>query len=113
MIGSHFLSFSFVFDGSVNSEKCPIGLGGLWGAQQKMEVKTMIISRKRFNEAIREAEERVYREMMDEQNVRRASERNDRRFAEVQQRIHRLEKKVFDEEKGFEDETFFGVTPKF
>lgn len=60
----------------------------------------MIISRKRFNEAIRDAEERCQRER---------NERDDRRFAEVQRRIRRLEKEVFDEDIGFEGETYFAV----
>lgn len=69
----------------------------------------MIISRKRFNEAIRDAEERVYRQLAEERFQRERNERDDRRFAEVQRRIRRLEKEVFDEDIGFEGETYFAV----
>ena len=69
----------------------------------------MIISRKRFNEAIRDAEERVYRQLAEERCQREHNERDDRRFAEVQRRIRRLEKEVFDEDIGFGGETYFAV----
>lgn len=68
----------------------------------------MIISRKKFNEAIREAEEKVYCKVTEDHYREERRTEEERRFDAVFQRIRRLEKQVFGEEEvtNIKGETF-------
>lgn len=59
----------------------------------------MFISRKKFNEAIKEAEEKVYCKVTEDYYKQERRTEEERRFDAVFQRIHRLEKTVFGEEE--------------